>query len=281
MTPPAPIRWAFFYAPAATINVAAVSKKLSMLFVDVDPTFARFDPADVRTFKVEPGNLVLSYLDVGSCESYRSWWTTAPADLVPCGQNTAAQIGSYIGYPDEVWMNPANEDYQRLVVEHVAQLLADQGVDGFYLDNLDLVDHGVNRPDGPCDEACVQGLFDLLGRLRARFPRARIIANNASSPRLLTGRTSAGVRVATLLDGITREGTFVPDFNAAALDELRAWRDAGLTPGGRRFFVGTIDYVGTCSAVDTAREVYKRSGDEGLNPYCTADVSGPFCGFEF
>src|SRR5256885_168998 len=79
-------------------------------------------------------NRVISYLDVGSCESFRSYWSTAPAPLKSCNANTAAKLGPYAGFPNEQWMNPANVDYQDLIVKHVAARLAATGVDGFFLD---------------------------------------------------------------------------------------------------------------------------------------------------
>ncbi len=197
----------------------------------------------------------------------------APAGLVSCGDNTAAQLGAYDGYPDETWMNPADGAYQRLILEYVAPRLAQQGVDGFFLDNLEIVEHGSATSNGPCDAACSQGGLDLVRRLRESFPTLLIVMQNATSDRTRLG-TTGGVAFSSLLDGISHEEVYEPAYDGAAEAELLAWLGMGLRPGGSAFFVGTEDYVGSCNNAAQARRAYERSHARGFSPYASDESGG-------
>ena len=104
--------------------------------------------------------------NIGACEHHRGYWSHAPPGFVPCEKNRAAQLGAYEGYPDEVWMDPSHPDYQKLMVEHAAARLAARGIDGFYLDNLELLEHDPHAKNGPCSDKCKQGGLDLVRKLR-------------------------------------------------------------------------------------------------------------------
>jgi hypothetical protein len=61
------------------------------------------------------GAVVISYMNVGACERFRTYWSsTGAGGPLPCGANAAAQLGPYSGYPDEVWMDLSNPEYQNL-----------------------------------------------------------------------------------------------------------------------------------------------------------------------
>src|SRR5258708_27649758 len=106
-------------------------------------------------------------------------------------------------------MNRGHADYQRLMVEHVAQRLADMGVDGFFLDNLELVEHGTATTNGPCDAACSQGGLDLVRKLRERFPDLLIVMQNATSDVTRLGKTG-GLDYPSLPRGILPEEGYPP-----------------------------------------------------------------------
>jgi cysteinyl-tRNA synthetase len=212
-------------------------------------------------------NRVLSYLNLGACERFRTYWTSAPAGFVPCGKNTAAKLGAYDGYPDETWMDPSNAEYRRLIVDHVAARIAARGVDGFYLDNLELLSHAPNDENGPCSAACRQGGLDLVRELRTRYPALVLVMQNGTGPVTRLG-TTGGVRFATLLDGIAHEEVWKPAPDPEAEAELVAWRDLGLRNGqGTPFWIGTVDYVGGCNQVAAAREVFDKSRARGFSPW--------------
>lgn len=266
--------WVSFYGSADEMgSLDRVAGTFRIINVDADPDQGSFSPEQIALMRAGGRNRVISYFNLGSCERYRSYWSRAPAGFVPCAENRAARLGPYGGFPDEEWMDVGNSDYQRLLVEYVAPRLVAQGVDGFFFDNLEIVEHGPADAEGPCSASCSQGGLDLVRRLRERFPDLLFVMQNATGPITRTGRTG-GVPFVALLDGVSHEEVFAPAPDAAAQAELEAWRALSLGPGGRSFFIGTEDYVGSCSNVDGARSAYERSRALGFSPYATDASAG-------
>jgi cysteinyl-tRNA synthetase len=243
-----------------------VAAAFRVINLDADPGTGNFDAAQLSALKAGGRNRVISYLNLGSCEMWRTYWTNAPAGLVPCGLNTEAQLGPYEGYSDEVWMNPGNPAYQALILDHVAARLAAQGVDGFFLDNLELLEHA------RCDALCRQGGLDLVRRLRERYPGMLLVMQNATGDVTRLGMTG-GVPFASLLDGISHEEVYAPRYEPGAEAQLLAWKAMGLYPG-HPFWIATEDYVGDCSNVQAAQDVYLRSRAQGFSPYATDASAG-------
>jgi cysteinyl-tRNA synthetase len=265
--------WMSFYGDVSTIgSTVTVANTFRVMDVDLDPDTGNFSTSDVTALKAGGRNLVLSYLNIGSCENFRSYWSQVPAGFVSCSANTAAQAGSYQGYSDEKWMNPSNPAYQHLIVDYVAPRLVAQGADGFYLDNLEIVEHGTSTSNGPCDATCAQGGLDLVRMLRAKYPSLVIVMQNATSNVTRLGQTG-GVSFASLLDGIAHEEVYAPSYDATAEQQLLAWQAMNLTPDGHPFWIATLDYVGSCSATSAAQAVYARSRSHGFIPYAS-DSSG-------
>jgi cysteinyl-tRNA synthetase len=264
--------WVSFYGTDTQMgNLAQAASTFRILNIDADPDAGNFTPAEIATLKNGGQNRVISYLDVGSCEMFRSYWSQVPAGFTSCSQ--ARQLGPYGPcYPNEVWMALDDPAYQKLIVDYVAPRLAAQGVDGFFLDNLELVEHGSTATYGPCDAACSQGGLDLVGALRAAFPDMLIVMQNGTSDVTRTGHTSSGVSFPSLLDGISHEEVYFPP-DTTAQSELAAWQTLGLTPGGRPFWIATEDYVGNCTDATDAMSVYAMSRAGGYSPYAT-DASG-------
>jgi cysteinyl-tRNA synthetase len=261
--------WLSFYGSAAQMgDLAKAAATFRIIDLDADPVVRGFAPAEIAQLKGGGQNRVISYLNLGSCEKFRDYWSQAPAGLVPCGANTRAQLGPYAGYADEVWMNPGDADYQRLILEHVAPRLVAQGVDGFFLDNLEVVEHGTATSNGPCDDACAQGGLDLVRRLKEKFPSMLLVMQNATSARTLEG-TTGGIPFPALLDGVTHEEVTFPTADPQARDELQRWQMLALKPGGQTFFIGTEDYVGGCDNTTDARTAYTVARGAGFSPYAT------------
>lgn len=271
---PAAGPWVAFYGSASEMgDLDRVARTFRIIVIDADPDERNFTAAQLGGLKAGGSNRVLSYLNLGACESFRSYWSTAPAGLVACKHNTAAQLGPYSGYADEVWMDLGNAEYQRLILQHVAPRLVAQGVDGFFLDNMELVEHSPDDPNGPCSPACRQGGLDLVRRLRENYPDLLIVMQNATGDVTRLG-TTRGVRFADLLDGISHEEVYAPRRDEEAERQLEAWRDMRLRPGGRPFWIGTEDYVGACSNVTAARAAYAASRANGFSPYASDASAG-------
>ncbi len=268
---PAAAPWVSFYGSAAQMgDLDKAARTFRILNIDADPGVGGWTRAQIALLKNGGHNRVISYLNLGSCESFRTYWHAVPKGLVSARANKAAHLGPYAGYPDETWMDLGNADYQDLILKYVAPRLAAQGVDGFFFDNLELVEHGPHDANGPCDDACRQGGLDLVRKLREKYPRLLFVMQNATGDVTRRGATG-GVSYPSLLDGVSHEEVFAPQPDAEAERQLRAWQGLGLRPGGRAFWIGTEDYVGTGGS-RAARAAYAASSADGFSPYA-ADAS--------
>jgi cysteinyl-tRNA synthetase, unknown class len=271
---PATGPWLSFYGSVARAGpLERVARTFRIINIDADPALGNFRAAHIGELKAGGRNRVISYLNLGACESFRDYFQAAPRGFVSCRDNRAAHRGPYQGYPDEIWMDPGNPAYQSLILEYVAPRLAATGVDGFFLDNLEIVEHDRHTTNGPCDPRCRQGGLELVARLRRAFPRHLIVMQNATGEVTRSAGTSEGP-FPGLLDGISHESVFAPAADDDALRELEAWKALALRPAGRPFFIGTQDYVGSCRPRATARRLYDQSRRHGFSPYVSDASSG-------
>ncbi|WP_246173925.1 endo alpha-1,4 polygalactosaminidase [Pandoraea terrigena] len=257
--------WVSYYGNVGRLDLARMANTFRLIDIDADPDQGNVTPAQIATLKAGGKNRVVSYLNLGACERFRSYWQHAPAGFLSCGSNHRAHLGRYDGYHDETWMNPADPAYRKLIVRYVAPRLIAQGVDGFYLDNLELIEHGVRTRNGPCDAACQQGALDLVRELRDAFPDKILIMQNATSPATRLGITG-GVAFASLLDGIAHEEVYAPVHDADVERELLKWSRLPAGTSGRKLWIGTLDYVGRCGNARQARSVFARSRAHGFSP---------------
>ncbi|MFT3765768.1 MAG: endo alpha-1,4 polygalactosaminidase [Minicystis sp.] len=156
---PAGAPWVSFYGGADGVDLAKVAETFRIINIDVDPDTGNFNDDQIQTLRAGGKNRVISYMNVGACEDYRSYWDADPPGHQSC-QSTGALTTEYGGYPDERWANLGNAAYRDLIVNHVAPRLAARGIDGFFLDNMEVVEHGASASEGPCDGACSQGGLD-------------------------------------------------------------------------------------------------------------------------
>ncbi|APR87849.1 hypothetical protein A7982_13198 [Minicystis rosea] len=265
--------WVSFYGSADGVDLAKVSDTFRIINIDVDPDTDNFTDAQIQTLRKGGQNRVISYMNVGACEQYRSYWDVDPPGHKSC-QSTGALTTEYGGYPDERWANLGNADYRDLIVDYVAPRLAARGIDGFFLDNMEVVEHGANAGEGPCDAACSQGGLDLVWELRQRFPDKLIVMQNASSDVTRLG-TTHGVPFPSLLDGVSHEEVYSNGGDAESRSEMLAWVGMKLMVGTRPFWLACEEYVGACAAAQKpdADDLYAKATSDGLNAYVT-DESG-------
>src|SRR5260370_33613488 len=117
--------------------------------------------SQVEALKNSGGNRVISYLNLGWCERFRRYWSAGRPGLVPCAANRAAWLGAYEEYPDETWMDPGHESYQRLILEHVAPRIAARGADGFDHHNIEVAEQSDPSSTSRCSPRCHQLALDL------------------------------------------------------------------------------------------------------------------------
>jgi cysteinyl-tRNA synthetase len=253
--------------------LAAVASTFRVINIDVDPDGGGFTDAQIAGLRAGGQNRVLSYMNVGSCENFRSYWSTEPPGHKSC-QSSGALTTPYGGYPDEMWADLSNAAYHDLIVNYVAVRLAARPIDGLFLDNLEVVEHGAGASDGPCGAACSQGGLDLVWELRQRFPDLLLVMQNAASDVTRLGR-SHGVAYPSLLDGLSHESVYSNGGDPSALAQMKSWRAMGLSPGGHPFWLAVEEYAGACSAAakPAATALYAQAMADGFNAYVT-DASG-------
>ncbi|MFM0594747.1 endo alpha-1,4 polygalactosaminidase [Paraburkholderia dilworthii] len=276
--PVAPV-WAVYYGDASGLTLSQVASTFKLIVIDADPGTGTpaFSATQIAALKAN-GAKVLSYLNLGACEKSRTYWSTVPSGFVSCGANTAAQLGKYSGFP-EYWMNPANADYQNLIVNYVAPRLAATGVDGFMLDNFEIVGHGTNTSAGPCDATCAQGGLDLVKQLRDRFPNLALVPNAA--PVQTIGGSSGGVAFPWLIDGVLAEEVYLPSVSTSLVQQLQSWQSTEKNLGRSGFFVGSLDYASSCTATSSAQTAWTAARQAGFSPSISTASLDSICWWSF
>ena len=181
------------------------------------------------------GRIVLGYLSVGTVEDYRSWY--------PRARRFAME--PYDDWPGERFADTSAPGYRTLIAGSVAPRMLAKGLDGLFLDNVDMVrEHPAQRA----------GMFTLVRSLRAVLDAGRrryLFAQN--------GEDVIGP-VLPALDGWNREDVSTRyDFDAARYGlapaaERRAAVAALRRIGRRGLLVTATDYTpgGTGSTVGVA-----------------------------
>lgn len=274
--------WTAYYGPASNTDLTKLASTFNLLVIDADPDLGSFTNAQIAQLK-SSGMRVLSYLDFGSCENFRTYYATSPSGFVSCTANTAGNLGRYDAGSqyDEDWMNPANADYQNLVLNYIAPRLVASGVDGFMLDNFEIVGHTATQTYGPCNAACAQGGLDLVAKLRARYPNLSIVLNNA--PAFALNGSSGGVSFPTLVDGVLAEDAFDSQSDPSIPAQLTSWLSLAQNLGNKQFFVGTLDYEPTCgSGYNAVAQVdFATSKAAGFSPSVETTSLNTVCWWPF
>ncbi len=78
----------------------------------------------------ENNKVIYSYLNVGAIEDFRDYYLEY-RDLA---------IGEYEHWPEEQFIDVSDEDWQDFLIQTLAVQLTQKGIDGFFIDNLDVYD---------------------------------------------------------------------------------------------------------------------------------------------
>ena len=86
--------------------------------------FSQEELADLH----KQGHTVYSYLNIGSLEDFRDYYATY----------RHFSLGAYENWPGEYWIDVSQPQWQTFTVETLAKSLVQKGVDGFFIDNVDV-----------------------------------------------------------------------------------------------------------------------------------------------
>lgn len=92
-----------------------------------------FSKADIKKLHKD-NNKVISYLNVGSIETFRSYYKNYQ-DIT---------LSVYEGWEDERWVDVSKEKWKTFIINKAKQLKA-KGIDGYFIDNCDVLYHYNNK----------------------------------------------------------------------------------------------------------------------------------------
>lgn len=91
----------------------------------IDATY--FEKEDILKLKAQ-GHVVYTYLNIGSIETFREYYDDF--------KNIT--IGDYENWDEEKWIDVSNKEWQNFIIEDLALKYKEKGVDGFFVDNVDV-----------------------------------------------------------------------------------------------------------------------------------------------
>lgn len=89
-----------------------------------------FSASDIEKLH-NTGKDVYSYLNVGAIENYRAYYNSLDQYA----------LGPYENWEDEQWLDLRIESCRRFIIDSLAAEIAEKGVDGLFLDNIDVYYH--------------------------------------------------------------------------------------------------------------------------------------------
>lgn len=88
---------------------------------------AYFEKEDIIKLKKQ-GHVVYTYLNIGSIETFREYYDDFK-DIT---------IGDYENWDEEKWIDVSDEKWQKFLIKDLASNYQKKGVDGFFVDNIDV-----------------------------------------------------------------------------------------------------------------------------------------------
>lgn len=137
----------------------------------------------------EKGVTVYSYINLGSIENFRDYYK----DFVNI------TLSDYENWPEERWIDVSNKKWQDFFVHTMAKELVSKGIDGFFIDNVDVyyLYH---------TEAMYNGIKDTLLDLKKTYNNIPIIINGGYE--FIETSLENNLDLTTVLDGINQESVF-------------------------------------------------------------------------
>ncbi len=146
----------------------------------------------------DEGHTVYSYLNIGSLEEFRDYYDDFK-DIC---------LGEYEGWDGEYWIDVSNNEWGHYITDTLAVQLSSKGVDGFFVDNLDVYDN--YRYEGIYD-----GLVAILKRLKGQCQN--VIVNGGDT--FISVYVNCGNDLSTILSAINQENVFTTFDENGSLSE--------------------------------------------------------------
>lgn len=212
-----------------------------------------FEESDIRALK-EEGIEVYAYLNVGAVEEYRPYYQ----DYRQYG------LGRYEDWPDEVWVDCSQSQWQSFVVDTLARRYADRGYDGFFIDNTDVYYHYPR-------EDIYRGLVEILQGLKAHEKKVIINGGDRFVLRLIEDEGQLGI-----FDGVNQECVFTSiDFSSQSYgDQSKETQAYYMDYLERVKVVGKEVYLLEYGAsADTRKRIKDYSEENGFHYFVSKDMN--------
>lgn len=146
---------------------------------------SEFDKSRIERLHAK-GKQVYGYINIGAIEEYRPYFE----------RFKSITLAVYDTWPDERWVDVSSQAWQDFIVNELGKQYAENGFDGFFLDNADVY---YNYPS----EEIFQGLCRTLERLKAYG--CKLIINGGDT---FVSRCIDENMALKLFDGINQESVF-------------------------------------------------------------------------
>ncbi len=215
-----------------------------------------FSADEINSFKLS-GRKIYSYLNIGSIETFRPYYTDFEDDI----------LGEYENWPDEYWIDVSDKKWQDYIVETLAGELYGKGIDGVFIDNCDVYYQYQTAE-------VYDGLVNIMEQLN-KYDIEIIIngGNDFVSKLILDGKSG-------LIDGVNQESVFssIKDYD----NDIFAKQDKGETEYFTQYLdmakqagldVYLLEYTTDSELV---KEVETYCGREGFKYYisCSVELDG-------
>ncbi|MFV0516940.1 MAG: endo alpha-1,4 polygalactosaminidase [Aminipila sp.] len=211
-----------------------------------------FTIADISKLHSQNNNMVYTYLNVGSLESFRNFYS----------EFESITLGEYESWPDERWVDISKPKWKKHII-NTAKELSLKGVDGFFLDNIDVYYYFKN-PE------IYQGLLSIIKDLNDLHKPIIINGGNVFVEEALKNSDLEG-----LITGINQEnvftsinfkdGTFHPQnvkTKQYFLNYLKLCKDFGL-----QVYLTEYGHNDT-----TEKEIHKYCNQKNYNYYISSSI---------
>lgn len=145
------------------------------------------------------GCKIYSYLNVGSIEKTRDYYDDY-SDIT---------VGDYDNWSDEKWVDASQEKWQTFITDTLAKEMADKGVDGFFVDNLDVYYYAAEVSTDNVVKAkadsIYNGLAAILTSLNTKYSKP-VIANGGDA--FVSKYIKDKGSVTDILSGVNQECVF-------------------------------------------------------------------------
>ena len=224
---------------------------------------------DIAALKAD-GHTVWSYLNVGSLEDFRDCY----------GDYVDYTFAPYVNWDEERWIDVSNADWRDYIVDRANEFLA-KGVDGFYIDNLDVYwvalneDNEFDFGDYPVNaEAIYTGIVDILTRINT--DDAYILINGGDT--FVWEYADRGGDIRAIMDGVNQESVFsnILDYNNDIFGEQgdedhASYMEYVEMVGGEGLGVYLLEYTTDSNVIDQI-VAYCNDPEHGYSYYVSSSI---------